>query len=609
MTTEDYRKIAPSVPRQPGIYKFVDKNGKILYVGKAKSLKSRLASYFGVQKNQYHKTRTLVKNAHDLRFMITETEHDALLLENSLIKRFQPRYNVMLKDDKSYSYICVKKEPFPRVFLTRNVVRDGSAYFGPYTSKGRVKIILDVIKKLFPLRTCSLNLTEENINKGKFKVCLEYHIKNCLGPCEGLEDEESYLEKIDQVKNILKGNFREVKEHLQSQMERLAIQLEFEKAQDIKDKLSLFEDYQGKSTVVSHKVRDVDVFGIATDEESAYVNYLKVVNGAIIHTYTLEMTKNLNENEKDLLSFAIADLREKFNSIATELVLPFRITLSDKELIQTIPQRGEKRHLLELSQKNVRYFLLQKQQQIINRKSKQTPSERITRTLQKDLNMENPPFHIECFDNSNLQGTNPVASCVVFKNARPSKKDYRHFNIKTVEGPNDFASMEEIVYRRYRRLMEEGEKLPDLIVIDGGKGQLSAAMSSIYKLNSQPMPVVIGIAKRLEEIYFPGDSIPIYIDKKSESLKLIQHLRNEAHRFAIEFHRLKRSKNFTRTGLTEIPGIGEKTATELLKAFGSMKKIGKADLGEIKKVIGKKRADLVWEYLQAASSQPDIDRQ
>lgn len=596
MTTDDFKYIAPTIPRQPGIYKFLDKEDAILYVGKAKDLRSRLASYFGDQKQQYYKTRVLVRNARRIDFMLTGSEQDALLLENSLIKRFQPRYNVMLKDDKSYSYICVKNERFPRVFLTRRVIRDGSTYFGPYTSKAKVKVILDIVKKLFPLRTCTYNLSEDNIRRGKFKVCLEYHIKNCLGPCEGLEDEESYMDKIDQVRNILRGHFREVKDHLKRRMETHVRDLEFEKAQEIKEKLSLFQDYQAKSTVVSSRIKDVDVFGIATDDDSAYVNYLKVVNGAIIHTYTQELTKNLDEEESDILSFTIPELRDRFNSIATELVIPFEVGLPDKDIIQTVPQRGDKRKLLELSQKNVRYFLLQRQQQKLNRKRKQTQIERILKTLQEDLRMDRTPFHIECFDNSNIQGTNPVSACVVFKNGKPSKPEYRHFNIKTVAGPDDFASMEEVVFRRYRRMLEEGEALPDLIIIDGGKGQLSAAMKSLRKLAPETMPIVIGIAKRLEEIYFPGDSLPLYINKKSESLKLIQRARNEAHRFAVKFHRTKRSQNFAKTQLTDIPGIGEKTAGTLLSHFGSVERVKKASYNNLLEVIGKAASEKVIQY-------------
>ncbi|MCI5082271.1 MAG: excinuclease ABC subunit UvrC [Saprospiraceae bacterium] len=599
MTTEDYKKIADTLPHQPGVYKFLDEEGTFLYIGKAKNLKNRLSSYFGNRKDRAYRTRVMVKNADHIEYTIVETEADALLLENSLIKKYQPRYNVMLKDGKSYSYICIKKERFPRVFITRRVIRDGSTYFGPYTSKSRLKIILDLIKNLFPLRTCSYQLSEKNIEAGKFKVCLEYHIKNCLGPCEGLETEEEYNEKIQQVKNILRGNFSEVIQHFKGVMEKHAMNLEFEKAQNIKEKLTAFEDYQHKSTVVSSTIRDVDVFSISADEKEAFVNYIKVVNGAIIHTHTQELVKNLDdEAEEDLLAYTIPILRERFNSIAEEIILPYEIQLSETELKQTIPQRGDKRKLLDLSEKNVKYYRLQKQKQAASRAKKQTSSERILRTMQSDLQMSELPLHIECFDNSNMQGSFPVSSCVVFKNAKPSKKDYRHYNIKTVEGPNDFASMEEVVYRRYRRLLQEDEPLPQLIIIDGGKGQLSASMQSIKRLGIENKVTVIGIAKRLEEIFFPDDPIPLYINKKSESLKVIQHARNEAHRFAITFHRNQRSKNFTGTELTSIPGIGEKKAQQLLAHFGSVKKIKTALITEMAEIIGQSAAQKVKSYFE-----------
>ncbi len=598
MTTKDFKYIADTLPRQPGIYKFIDEAGTIIYLGKAKNLFKRLSSYFGDKKGLAHKTRVMVKNARHIAYTIVETEADALLLENALIKKHQPRYNVMLKDGKSYSYICIKNERFPRVFITRRVRRDGSTYFGPYTSKARLKVILGLIKNLFPLRTCSLPLTEKNISKGKFKVCLEYHIKNCLGPCEGLEDEASYNEKIAQIKNILRGNFGAVKTHFKQMMQMYAEQMEFEKAQQIKEKLTAFEDYQGKSTVVSTTIQDVDVFSIASDEKEAFVNYLKVINGVIIHTHTQELVKNLDEEEEDILAYAIPYLRERFNSITKEVILSRSVPLAEEDVAITIPKIGDKKKLLELSQKNVRYYSLQKQKQAINQIRKQTAAERILRTLQEDLNMDALPTHIECFDNSNIQGSNPVAACVVFRNAKPAKKDYRHYNIKTVEGPDDFASMEEVVHRRYRRLIEEEQPLPQLIIIDGGKGQLSAAMKSIRQLGIEGQVTVIGIAKRLEEIYFPGDSIPIYINKKSESLKLIQQARNEAHRFAINFHRDQRSRKFTTSELTEIPGIGKKTAQKLLAHYGSVKKLKAADQKELESVVGKALARKVFEYFK-----------
>jgi len=586
MTDEDFKTLVDSIPKDPGVYRFMNPEGTVIYVGKAKNLRSRLSSYFGDKKQQYFKTRTMVRHAKHFEFTLVESEQDALLLENTLIKQLQPRYNVLLKDDKSYTFICIKNERFPRVFLTRRVIRDGSTYFGPYTSKAKVKEILEIVKKIFPLRTCPLLLNPQPIAAHKYKVCLEYHIKNCLGPCEGLETEESYNARIEQVRNVLKGHFRDVRQNLKNQMEEHVEQLEFEKAHVIKEKLTLFEDYQSRSTVVSHMERDLDVFSIATDETYAYVNYLKVVQGAIINSYTQELQKNLNEDEQELLAYTIDRLREKFNSITEEIVVPFNVALVEQGITQTVPQRGEKKELLDLSLKNVRYFLLQKQKEKMNHTQKQTPSERILGKLQQDLRMTKVPMHIECFDNSNIQGTNPVASCVVFRNAKPAKRDYRHFHVKTVEGPDDFASMREIVERRYKRMLEEKQPLPDLVVIDGGKGQLSAALESIDALGIRDQFVVVGIAKKLEEIYFPGDSIPLYIDKKSESLRLIQQIRNEAHRFAITFHRNTRSKDFTGTELTGIKGVGEKTAEKLLKHFGSVKKLKEAPQEEIIKLVG-----------------------
>ena len=599
MTDNDYKKLLPTWPKEPGVYRFVDGEGKVLYVGKAKNLKNRLSSYFGSVKGMALKTRIMVKNARRIEMTIVETETDALLLENTLIKRWQPPYNVMLKDGKDYSYICIKKERFPRVFITRKIVRDGSTYFGPYTSRTQIKTILELIKNLFPLRTCNYFLSEENIEKGKFKTCLEYHIKNCEAPCTGLETEQHYNHKIDQIKNILKGHFGPVKKHFQELMHLHAENLEFEKAHSLKEKLRAFEDYQSKSTVVSTTIRDVDVFSIATDEKYAYVNYIKVVNGAIINSYTQEMVKNLDDDEQELLAFTVSQLRQKFDSIAPEIIVPCKISLAEKDILQTVPKIGDKKKLLDLSEKNVRFFLLQKRKEQISKTRRQTSFERILRTLQTDLHMSEVPFHIECFDNSNIQGSHPVSSCVVFKNAKPSKKDYRHYNIKTVQGPNDFASMEEVVFRRYRRLLQEGAPLPQLIIIDGGKGQLSAAMKSLHLLGIADRVTVIGVAKRLEEIFFPGDAIPLYINKKSESLKLIQQARNEAHRFAITFHRNKRSQNFTKTELEDIPGIGKKTAAKLLKHFGSVKKVRTAPKEELEKTVGRSIARKITLYFES----------
>ncbi|MBK8819843.1 MAG: excinuclease ABC subunit C [Saprospiraceae bacterium] len=572
MNTNDFYQISPTIPKEPGVYRFLDGNGSILYVGKAKNLKNRLSSYFGEKSHQAYKTVTLVRHAHKIEFTVVTSENDALLLENNLIKQHQPRYNVRLKDGKSYSYIVIKNEKFPRVFFTRKVIRDKSLYFGPYTSKYRVKVLLEIIKKIFPLRTCPYQLTQENIEKGKFKLCLEYHIKNCLGPCTGLENIADYEYKIEQIKNILKGHFKPVKEYIISQMLFYAEKMEFEKAHDWKEKLSIFEDYQANSTVVSTSIEDLDVFSIATYKNMACVHYLKIVNGALINTDTLELEMNLNTDLGELLQFSIPILRDKFSSSSQEIVVDRPVILPLDHVQVNIPKRGDKKKLLDLAHNNLEYYFIQKRREETLHKNKVSASERILTTLKNDLQMDKIPLHIECFDNSNIQGTNPVASCVVFKNAKPANKDYRHFKIKSVDGPNDFASMEEVVYRRYKRLIDEEEEIPQLIIIDGGKGQLSSAVKSLEKLDILDKVTVIGIAKKLEEIFFPFDSIPLYINKKSESLKLIQHARNEAHRFALGFHRDQRSKNFLGTQLTNIKGIGPKTADKLLKHFGSVEK-------------------------------------
>ncbi|MCC6688969.1 MAG: excinuclease ABC subunit C [Saprospiraceae bacterium] len=607
MTQDDFRNISSTLPSDPGIYKYFNEEDTILYVGKAKNLKKRLASYFVSSKNLPYKTRLMLRHATRIEYTITKSESDALLLENSLIKKFQPRYNVMLKDAKSYSYICISNEHFPKVFFTRRIIRNGSLYFGPYTSKFRVNILLDLIKSLFPLRNCNLQLTPDNIAKKKFNVCLEYHIKNCEGPCIGAESEEHYNKKIEQIKNILKGHLKIVKDYLLDEMNRCATNLDFEKAQQMKDKLIAFEDYQAKSTVVNINIRDVDVFYIESNDTTAFVNYLKIIDGSIVNTHTLELIKNLDDDDNDLLSYSIDVLREKFNSIAPEIIVPFEPIVADTSLLVTIPKVGDKKKLLEMAEKNVKYFILQQQQAAINSLRKLPATERILKTLQADLRMSAMPLHIECFDNSNIQGTNPVASCVVFKNAKPSKADYRHFKIKTVVGPDDFASMYEIVTRRYARMLAENKTLPQLVVIDGGKGQLSSAVSALKDLGILEKFTVIGIAKKLEEIFFPEDSIPLYINKKSESLKLIQQIRNEAHRFAITFHRDQRSKNFTKTVLTDIQGVGPKTADKLLKHFGSFKKIMDASDEELKTVAGVNVARLIKEYYTAEDVAEDKD--
>nr|MBS0037812.1 excinuclease ABC subunit C [Saprospiraceae bacterium] len=599
MIKSDFEHHYSEISRQPGVYQFKDEDGEILYVGKARNLYKRVSTYFSSGQSLSHKTRVMVRQASRLDYIIVDSEHDALLLESTLIKEHQPKYNVMLKDGKTYTYICVKKERFPRVFFTRRVLKDGSTYFGPYTSKYRAKIVLEMIRNLFPLRTCNLNLSRENIEKGKFKVCLEYHIGNCLGPCEDLESEEDYNEKIRQVKNMLRGNFSEVIRHLKKQIEENVKVLNFEQAQKLKEKLDAFESYQSKSTVVSNTIRDVDVFSIQSEEKRAYVNYLKIVDGAVINTHTVELEKNLTENKRDLLSFAISSLRERYQSIAPEVIVPFDMQLPEKEIQVTIPQRGDKKSLLMMSQKNLKYFVFQKKKDREERRQKSGSGMRVVETLKKDLGLEELPVHMECFDNSNLQGSNPVASCVVFRNGRPSKKDYRKFHIKTVTGPDDYASMEEVVYRRYYRLLKEEKGLPQLVVIDGGKGQLNSAVNSIRKLGLEGQIKVVGIAKRLEEIFFPGDPIPIYLDKRSESLKVLQQMRNEAHRFAINFHRDSRSSRLQISSLQDIQGVGKKTSDKLLKHFGSLKKLSKAPLMEIEHLVGPVLGKRIYDFFNS----------
>ncbi len=601
MTYEEFKIFATGITTEPGVYRFLDSKGVILYVGKAKNLKNRLNSYFGDKKYITGKTKVLTKSAHKIEFTIVETEHDALLLEATLIKKNQPRYNVMLKDGKTYSYICIKNEPFPRVLFTRKIIKDGSIYFGPYTSKFRTEVILELIKGLFPLRSCALNLNPNLIAKNKYKVCLEYHIKNCMGPCEHLESEIQYNERISQIKNILKGHFKPVKEFIKFQMNKYAETLDFEKAQLWKLKLSAFEDYQSKSTVVSHSIQDVDVFSVASDDETVYINFMKVIQGAINQTITIEATKNLDDDLIKILTLAIQKIREQFNSIAPEIIVPMQVETIENQVSITVPLRGDKKKLLELSQKNAQYFLMQKKREAMNKTAKQSPAERILTTLKTELSMTNIPLHIECFDNSNIQGTNPVSACVVFKNAKPSKKDYRHYNIKTVIGPNDFASMEEVIYRRYKRLKDEGQTFPQLIIIDGGKGQLSSAMKAIDELQLRNQFTVIGIAKKLEEIYFPDDPVPLHINKKSESLKLIQQLRNEAHRFGITFHRLKRSKSMITSELDQIKGIGTKSIKKLLSHFGSVSNIKTSTIEDISAIVGASMAQKLNEFFKQKS--------
>ena len=581
-----------ALPNNPGVYQFFDKEGKILYVGKAKNLKKRVSSYFS-KKHEYGKTRVLVKKIASIEHIVVSTESDALLLENNLIKKYQPRYNVMLKDDKSYPWICIKNERFPRIFMTRKLIKDGSEYYGPYTSVKTVKTLLDLIRSVYPLRTCNYDLSKEKIEANRFKVCLEFHLGNCKGPCEGLQTAEEYHRQIDDIRDIIKGNFKSSLAYFRHQMKILAKSMEFEKAQRIKEKIEVLENYQVKSTIVNPKINNVDVFSIIDDETHAYVNFLQLSHGSIIRSHTLEIKKKLDETKKELLQLAIVELRQRFDSKSKEIYLQFPVTV-EEDLKVTVPKLGDKRKIVDLSMRNAKFFRQDRFKQI-KITDPDRHSKRIMAQMKADLRLSEEPTHIECFDNSNIQGSNPVAACVVFKNGKPSKKEYRHYNIKTVEGPDDFASMEEVVLRRYKRLLAEDEPLPQLIVIDGGKGQLSSALKSLEVLGLRGRIAIIGIAKRLEEIYFPDDPIPLYLDKKSETLKIIQQLRNEAHRFGITFHRNKRSKAAINTELENIEGIGKKTAEALLKNFKSVKRIREASIDKLAKAIGASKAKKVYE--------------
>jgi excinuclease ABC subunit C len=584
-----------TLPNQPGVYQYYDKNGTILYVGKAKNLKKRVASYF-TKSLENGKTKVLVKKIANIKHIVVNTETDALLLENNLIKKYQPRYNVMLKDDKTYPWICIKKERFPRLFLTRNVIKDGSEYFGPYTSVRTAKALLDLIKELYLLRSCSYDLTESNVASNKYKVCLDFHIGNCKGPCENLQTEENYNQDITAIRNIVKGNFKDAIKSFEELMMHFASEMEFEEAQKIKDKIDLLANYQAKSTVVNPSITNVDVFSIISDESYSYVNFFKISNGAIIQSHTSEIKKKLNETDQELLELAIIEIRQRFNSQSKEVYVPFKVELGE-DIKVTVPKLGDKKRIVELSLRNAKYFRQDRFKQI-KIVDPDRHVNRIMEQMQKDLRLNSQPRHIECFDNSNIQGTNPVAACVVFKDGKPSKKDYRHFNIKTVEGPDDFASMEEVVFRRYKRLVEEEQSLPQLIVIDGGKGQLSSALKSLDVLGLRNKIAIVGIAKRLEEIYYPNDPVPLYLDKKSESLKIIQQLRNEAHRFGITHHRNKRSKSALHNQLEEISGIGEQTIVSLLKEFKSIKRISETSFSDLEKVIGTSRATKVFNFFK-----------
>ena len=585
------------LPDSPGVYQFYDKDNKLLYIGKAKSLKKRVVSYFREDSNVNGKTKVMVRKITDVRTIVVDSEMDALLLENSLIKKHQPRYNVNLKDDKTYPWICIKNEPFPRIFSTRKMIRDGSEYFGPFTPVRMINTLLELIGQLYKLRTCNLNLTAENIQKKKFKVCLEYHIGNCKGPCEGLQSHDDYDQSIKEIKLILKGNINMVIQHLKPLMNRFSMEFNFEEAQFVKEKIEMLEKFKSKSVVVNPAIHNTDVFSIITEDDAAFVNYLRIMNGAIVQGHTIEIKKKLDETQEELLELAIVDLRNRFHSEANEVLVPFEMSPAFENVVFTVPKIGDKKHLLTLSENNVKNYIRERDLQ----DEKINPENRVLRLMEKmkkDLRLKTLPRHIECFDNSNIQGAYPVAAMSVFRNGKPSKKEYRHYNIKTVEGPDDFASMEEVIFRRYKRMLDEAQPLPDLIVIDGGKGQLSSAISSLEKLELNGKIPIIGIAKKLEEIYYPGDSAPLYIDKKSETLRIIQHLRDEVHRFGITHHRNRRSKGVVKTELSEIKGIGEATAQTLLVHFKSVIKIREAAIETLTEIIGKAKAKVVFDYFK-----------
>ncbi|MEC5172229.1 excinuclease ABC subunit UvrC [Chryseobacterium nepalense] len=583
-----------TLPSEPGVYRYYDKNDQLLYVGKAKNLKKRVLSYFNKTLSGY-RTRIMVGKINRLETTIVNSEYDALLLENNLIKEHQPFYNVMLKDDKTYPWICIKNEDFPRIFLTRTKIKDGSEYYGPYAKVRPAKILLDTIKHIYKLRTCNLNLAPAKIEEGKYKVCLEYHIKNCEGPCEGLESKQDYDEKIDAIRGIIKGDFRKAKEYLVNQMMKYATNLQFESAQIVKERLDALEDYQAKNTVVNPSIDDVDVFGMTSDETAAYVNFFKIRNGNIIQSFTTEIKKILEETDEEIMEQALVEIRQKFDSDSKEVLLPFHLAIEIPNVKLIVPKVGDKKRIVELSEKNAKEYRLEKlkQVQIVD---PERHTNRIMAEMQKLLRMPVEPRHIEGFDNSNIQGTNPVSACVVFKDGKPSKADYRIFHPKTVEGPNDFATMEEVIYRRYKRMLDEGEDLPQLILIDGGKGQLSSAVKSLRLLGLYGKITIIGIAKRLEELFFPEDSIPLYLDKKSETLKILQRVRDEAHRFGVKHHRTRRKNSTIKSELEEIPGVGGKTIELLLSRLKSVKRIKESNLETLEEILGKSKAKIVYDF-------------
>ncbi|PIE50224.1 MAG: excinuclease ABC subunit C [Flavobacteriales bacterium] len=588
-----------TLPSEAGVYRYYDKNDQLLYVGKAKNLKKRVRSYFN-KKGLGYRIQIMVNKIARLETTVVNSEYDALLLENNLIKEHQPFYNIMLKDDKSYPWICIKNEPFPRIFLTRKVIKDGSEYYGPYAKLKPAKILLETIKQIYKLRTCTLNLSPQNIDKGKYKVCLEYHIKNCEGGCEGLESEEEYDEKVKAIRAMIKGDFRLAKEYLTQEMHRFAGKLEFENAQMTKEKLEKLEEYQAKNTIVNPNIDDVDVFGMTSDETAGYVNFFKIRNGSIIQSYTTEIKKVLEETDEEILEESLIEIRRKFGSNSKEIFLPFHLGINIPNVKIIVPKVGDKKRIVELSEKNAKEYRIEKikQVKIID---PERHTNRIMAEMKKLLHLPEEPRHIEGFDNSNIQGTNPVGACVVFKNGKPSKKDYRIFHIKTVKGANDFASMEEVIYRRYKRLLEEKLPLPQLILIDGGKGQLSSAVKSLKKLGLYGQISIIGIAKKLEEIFFPEDSIPLYLDKTSETLKVLQRVRDESHRFGVKHHRTRRKNTTIQSELEQISGIGEKSIKLLLSRLKSVKRVKEANLETLEEILGKSKAKIVWAFFNQSN--------
>jgi len=600
MTSTEFQQIAHTIPVLPGIYRYFDVADTLLYVGKAKSLRKRVSSYFSKTFTSY-KTHELVQRINRIEFTIVDSEQDAFLLENALIKQFRPRYNIDLKDDKTYPFLVIKKEAFPRVFLTRRKINDGSEYLGPFTSVGKVRDLLDFIRMNIPLRTCKLNLSETNIKKGKFKVCLEYHLGNCKGPCEGFQSAEDYAADLQQLKNLMKGNLHPVMQQFKKEMQDYAVSMQFEKAELMRKKLEHLEQYQSRSVIVSRHLGNLDVFSILKDGDQAYVNYLMVQNGTIVQTHTIQLETHLDEEEEEVLSFAIGQLRGTFNSLADEVIVPFPITEMPENILVTIPRAGDKKKLLELSQKNVNYFkeeIRRKKTLHLEGKS-DNEKKQVLFQLQEDLQLQQLPVHIECFDNSNFQGSYPVSAMVCFRDGIASKKDYRHYNVKTVAGINDFATMKEVVLRRYKRLRDEKEPLPQLVIIDGGKGQLSSAMESVRELGLMGMMTVVGLAKNEEEIFFPGDSASIKLPYQSESLKLIRRIRDEVHRFGITFHRQKRSQGTFKNELLSIPGIGPSTADQLLKTFRSVGKVKELTEDALSEAIGVVKAKLIWNYFHS----------